>query len=123
MIRVVTRQSSSWRRIRSGLRQSGSAQRGAELAGCHADLPPKDGRQVALICETSLLRDQGKGLIGPADQGFRPLDPALHYVALRPDARRLLEGTAEVIGAETSHPGEIRQGQPIIEMRLDVILH
>ena len=62
---------------------------------------------MALIGEAGFLRDQGEWLIGLPHQGFRPLDPALHDVALGPDADRLLEGAAEVIRAETSHPGEI----------------
>src|SRR5271167_1240014 len=42
---------------------------------------------------------------------------------MQPDARCLLERSAEVIGAETGHPCKLGQGQPIIEMRLDVVLH
>ena len=53
-----------------------------------------------------LLSDLCEGLISPPDQGFHPLDPALDDVALWTHADRLLEGTAEVIGAETRHAGQ-----------------
>jgi hypothetical protein len=93
----------------------------AKLAGCHAHLAAEDAGEMALIGEAGFLRDEGKRLIGPPHQGFRPFEPALHDVTLWPDARRLLERAAEVIGAETGHSGELGQGQPIIEMCLDVV--
>lgn len=76
---------------------------------------------MALVGEANLNRDRGQTLIGPAHQGFCPFDAPFLDVAVGADADRLFERTAEVIGAETGHPGEIRQGQPIVEMGLDVV--
>jgi hypothetical protein len=78
---------------------------------------------MALVGEAGLLCDQSKGLVGLAQQGFCAREPALDDIALRPDARRLLEGAAEVIGAQTGHSCEFGQGQPIIEMCLDEVAH
>src|SRR5271166_3242346 len=55
-----------WRDIPSGLQPSGSRQRGAEPAGCHAHLPAEDGVEVALVGEPGLLCNQGERLPGPA---------------------------------------------------------
>jgi hypothetical protein len=76
---------------------------------------------MALVAKPDLFSDLGEGRIGPANQSFRVLEPTLHDITLRTNADRLLEGAAEMIGAETGHTGEICQGQPVIQMRLDVI--
>ena len=68
---------------------------------------------MALVGETSLLRDPGKRLIGPAHQRLGALNPTLHDIALGTDPERLLERAAEVIGAKTGDPGEIGQSQAI----------
>jgi hypothetical protein len=73
---------------------------------------------MALVAKPDLLGDPSEGLIGPADQGLRPLEPTL-----RTNADRLLEGAAEVIGAETGHPGEIGQRQSIIQMSFDIVAY
>ena len=78
---------------------------------------------MALVGEPSLLRHPGEGLVGTAQKGFRSRYPALHDVAPRPDPDRLLERTAEVIGAEAGDPGDLGQGQATIEMRFDVVTH
>ena len=78
---------------------------------------------MALVAKPDLLCDLGKGLIGPTDQSFRPLEPTLHDIALRTNADRLLEGAAEVIRAETRHPGEIGQRQSIIQMGFDIVTY
>ena len=52
---------------------------------------------MALVAKPDLVSDLGEGLIGPADQSLRPLEPTLHDIALRTSADRLLEGAAEVI--------------------------
>ena len=78
---------------------------------------------MALVAKPDLVSDLGKGLIGPADQSLRPLEPALHDIALRTNADRLLEGAAEVIGAETGYPGEIGQRQSIIQMGFDIVTY
>ena len=76
---------------------------------------------MALVGKADILCDHGERLIAPTYQGFSPFDPPLHDITLCPDPDRLLEGAAEVIGAETRHPGEISEGQPIVEMGLDVV--
>ena len=78
---------------------------------------------MALIGEPSLLRNPGEGLMGLAQQAFGALYPVLDDVALRPHPGGLLEGAAEVIGAQTGDVGEHREREIIIKMRLDVIAH
>ena len=60
--------------------------------------------------------------MAPAQQDFRAVEPTLYDVALRTDPNCKLERAAEMIGAETGHPGEIGQSQSIIEMCLDIVL-
>jgi hypothetical protein len=43
---------------------------------------------MALVGETTLLRDPGKGLIGPAHQRFGALKPTLDDVALGANPER-----------------------------------
>ena len=76
---------------------------------------------MALVGEPRLLRDQGERLFGTPHQGLRVLDPSLHHITLWPDPKRLLKRAAEVKRAETCHPSEIGQAQPIIKMRLNVV--
>src|SRR5271167_771135 len=94
-----------------------------KVTGCDADLSPKDGGQVALVGEANFLCDHSQRAIGSAHQSFCSFDPPVHHVALGSHPNRLLEAAAEVVGTETCHPGEIHQGQPIIEMRLDVVIY
>src|SRR6516225_397123 len=101
----------------------GSRQRGSVLAGCDAGHRPEHRCQMALVAQPDLLRDLGKGLIGPTDQSLRPVEPTLHDIALRTNADRLFEGATEMIGAETGYSGEIGQRQPIIQMGFDVVPH
>ena len=50
---------------------------------------------MALVDEAGFLRDKGQRLIALPHQAFCPIEPPLHDVALRPDPRCLLEGTAQ----------------------------
>ncbi|HKM74488.1 MAG TPA: hypothetical protein VJX94_31255 [Stellaceae bacterium] len=59
---------------------------------------------MTLVGKSGFLRNQGKRLTGPLHQGFRPLDPPLHDVALRTEADRLLEGAAEMIRLRQATP-------------------
>ena len=102
---------------------SGSGQRGAEAAGGHAQLPAKDRGQMALVGEPGFLRNQSEGLVGPAQQGFGAFEPTLDDVALRPNPGRLLEGAAEVIGAQTGDVGQHGEREVVIEMRLYEVPH
>ena len=77
---------------------------------------------MALVGEADFLGDHSQRPIGSAHQSFCPFDPPLHHVTLRPHTNRLLEATAKVVGTETCDPRKIGQGQPIIEMRLDVVV-
>jgi hypothetical protein len=47
---------------------------------------------MALVAKPDLPGDFGEGLIAPADQSFRLLEPTLNDIALRTNADRLLEG-------------------------------
>ena len=67
---------------------------------------------MALVGEASLLRNPGKGLIGP-HQRLGALKPTLHDVALWTDPKRQLERAAEVIRTKTGDPSEIGQSQGI----------
>jgi hypothetical protein len=78
---------------------------------------------MALVGEPGLLCNQSEGLVGPVQQGFRALEPALDDVALRPNPGRLFERPAKVIGAQTGDIGENSEREVVIEMRLDVIAH
>ena len=73
----------------------GSGQCGAVSAGRRTRLAAKDRRQMALVGETSLLSNQGEGLMAPAQQGFRAVKPTLYDVALRTDPNCKLERAAE----------------------------
>ena len=94
----------------SGGRSRRSGQRGAEPPGRHARLTAEHLGQMALVGEAGLLCNQGEGLVGSPHQGFCALEPALDDIALGTYTDRLLERAAEVIGAETCHPGKIAQG-------------
>jgi hypothetical protein len=102
---------------------SGSGQRIAKVTRRYADLSAKDRGQMALVSEADFRRDQSQRLIGSAHQSFCPFDPPVHHVTLRPHTNRLLKAAAEVVGTETCGPRKIGQGQPIIEMCLDVVSH
>jgi hypothetical protein len=112
----------SCRSVRSRI-PSGSGQRGAEPSGCHPYLASENRRQMALVGEANFQGNRGERLAGPPHQNFCPRDPAFHDVALGTDTDRLFERAAEVVRAQTGHSGEIRQGQPIIQMCLDVVAH
>jgi hypothetical protein len=99
------------------------SQRGAKLAGCHIHLTAEDRGEMTLVSEPNLLCDQRKGPAGPTQQGFCPLEPTLNDIALRPNPGRLLEGAAEVIGAETGDVGQHREREIVIGMGLDVVAH
>jgi hypothetical protein len=71
---------------------AGSSQCGSVSAGCHARLAAEYRCQMALVAKSDSLGDLGEGLIGSADQSFRPLEATLHDIALRTNADRLLEG-------------------------------
>src|SRR5271168_5320923 len=71
------------RYLRQEQHRTGSRQRGAEPAGCHAHLTAEDGGEMALIGEPGLLCNQREGLAGAAQQGLGALEPALDDVALR----------------------------------------
>jgi len=78
---------------------------------------------MALVSEADFLRDQSQRLIGSAHQRFCPFDPPMHHVTLGPHTNRLLKAAAEVVGTETCGRRKIGQGQPIIEMCLDIVSH
>ena len=46
---------------------------------------------MALIGKAGFLRDHGEGLVGPAQQGFCTLEPALDDIELQPNAVTLKE--------------------------------
>jgi len=66
---------------------------------------------MALVNEPALPGDHGERASGLAHQALRPLDTTLRDVALQTDPGCLLEGAAEMIGAQARHSGEIGQGQ------------
>jgi len=78
---------------------------------------------VALIGEPGLLRNQREGLMGPAQQGFCALEPALDDIALRPNPGRLFESAAKVVGAQTGDVGEDGEREVFIETRLDIVVY
>src|SRR6516165_7534089 len=100
---------------------SGSGQRSAKVTRRYSDLSAKDRGQMALVGEADFLGDHSQRTIGSAHQSFCPFDPPLHHVTLRSHTNRLLEAAAEVVGTETCHPGEIGQGQPTIEIGIDIL--
>ena len=78
---------------------------------------------MALVVEADFQGDQGQRLAAPPHQGFCPLDSPLHDKALRAETDRLFERAAEMVEAQTRDPGEIRQAQPILQMRFNLVAH
>ena len=64
---------------------------------------------MALVGKPSRRSNPGQAVPGVTQQLLCPLDPALHRVAVRPYADRLLEGTAEVGRAEAGNPCQLCQ--------------
>ena len=78
---------------------------------------------MALVGKPSLLCNQGKRLLRPAQQGFCKLEPALDDIALRSNPGRLLERAAEVVWAKTGDVGQHSKREIVLEMRLDLVTH
>src|SRR5436309_5711202 len=69
----------------------------------------EDGGEIALVGVSDLVRDLGDRQVGFAKQGLGPLDAALDHVAMRCQARGLLERVGEMIGAHRQDRGDLVQ--------------
>jgi hypothetical protein len=101
----------------------GSGESSAKPPGCHPGRAVENLRQMALVGEPGFEGDQGQRPAGAPHQGFCPLDPPLHNIALGADTDSMLERPAEMVRAEADDPGKVRRGQAIVQMRLDIVSH
>lgn len=88
--------------------------------GSQASNLAEGGGERARLAEPDLEPNLRHGRIGTREKLLGPLDPPPHVIAVWGEAERLLEDTAEMIGAEAHESGEFLERYPLGEMFLDI---
>ena len=88
--------------------------------GGRGDVLAKERGEVTLVGASDLETDLAEGHVSRGQQPLRPLHPARGHVSVGRQPGRALEQARKMGGARLRHSGELGQGEPLLQMGLDI---